>query len=144
VRVYLDNCCFNRPFDDQSQIRVRLESEAKMKIQEEIRSGHLHLAWSYIMDYENSKNPYQERKERIKNWKRYAEIDIQESPELLKAAALLGAHGFQKIDCLHIACAILSECEYFLTTDDGILKRGKVLDNIKIDDPIGFIKEVLS
>ena len=144
MRVYLDNCCFNRPFDDQSQIRVRLESEAKLKIQEEIRSGRLHLTWSYILDYENSKNPYQERKERIKSWKRYAEGDIQESPELLKAANLLKGKGFQKIDCLHIACAILSKCEYFLTTDDGILKRAKVVDNIKIDDPIGFIKEVLS
>ena len=144
MRVYLDNCCFNRPFDDQSQIRVRLESEAKLKIQEEIRSRRLRLTWSYILDYENSKNPYQERKERIKSWKRYAERDIQESPKLLEAANLLKGKGFQKIDCLHIACAILSKCEYFLTTDDGILKRAKVVDNIKIDDPIGFIKEVLS
>ena len=144
MRVYLDNCCFNRPFDDQSQIRVRLESEAKLKIQEEIRSRRLRLTWSYILDYENSKNPYQERKERIKSWNRYAEGDIQESPELLEAANLLKGKGFQKIDCLHIACAILSKCEYFLTTDDGILKRAKVVDNIKIDDPIGFIKEVLS
>lgn len=144
MRVYLDNCCFNRPFDDQSQIRVRLESEAKLKIQEEIRSRRLRLTWSYILDYENSKNPYQERKERIKSWNRYEEGDIQESPELLEAANLLKGKGFQKIDCLHIAGAILSKCEYFLTTDDGILKRAKVVDNIKIDDPIGFIKEVLS
>ena len=54
MRIYLDNCCFNRPFDDQSQIRIRLESEAKLKIQEEIRSGKIQLIWSYILDYENS------------------------------------------------------------------------------------------
>jgi len=29
--IYLDNCCYNRPFDDQSQLRVRLEAEAKLK-----------------------------------------------------------------------------------------------------------------
>lgn len=29
MRVYLDNCCFNRPFDDQRQVRVRLGAEAK-------------------------------------------------------------------------------------------------------------------
>jgi predicted nucleic acid-binding protein len=144
MRIYLDNCCFNRPFDDQVQIRVRLESEAKLKIQEEIRSGHLQLAWSYIVDYENNRNPYQERRERIKNWKKYAESDIQETPELLEKASLLNRKGLSKIDCLHIACAILSGCEYFLTTDDGILLRGKTIANIKIDDPIGFIKEVLS
>jgi hypothetical protein len=144
VRIYLDNCCFNRPFDDQSQIRVRLEAEAKLKIQEEIRSGRLQLTWSYILDYENSRNPYQERREQIRNWKNYAASDIQESSDLLEVANLLNQIGIQKIDCLHIACAILSKCEYFLTTDDGILKCGKEIDDIRIDDPIGFIKEVLS
>lgn len=92
----------------------------------------------------NSKNPYQERKERTKDRKRYADIDLDESPELLKVAAILGEKGFQKIDCLHIACAVLSECQYVLTTDDGILKRGKTVDSIKIDDPIGFIMGVWS
>ena len=56
----------------------------------------------------------------------------------------LNRKGLSKIDSLHIACAILSGCEYFLTTDDGVLLRGKTIANIKIDDPIGFIKEVLS
>jgi hypothetical protein len=43
MRVYLDNCCFNRPFDDQSSLTVRLETEAKLAIQEMIREGHLSL-----------------------------------------------------------------------------------------------------
>ena len=72
IKLYLDNCCFNRPFDDQSQIRIRLETEAKLKIQEEIRSGKFHLVWSYILDYENSRNPFEERKFRISKWKKYA------------------------------------------------------------------------
>ena len=29
MRVYLDNCCYNRPFDEQTQLKVRLETEAK-------------------------------------------------------------------------------------------------------------------
>jgi hypothetical protein len=49
MKLYMDNCCFNRPFDDQSQLRIRLESEAKLKIQEEIRAGNFQLAWSYIL-----------------------------------------------------------------------------------------------
>jgi hypothetical protein len=40
VRVYRDNCCLNRPFDDQRQMRVWLEAEATLYIQEHIRSGH--------------------------------------------------------------------------------------------------------
>ena len=121
MKLYLDNCCFNRPFDDQSQIRIRLESEAKLKIQEEIRTGSFQLAWSYILDYENSKNPFQERKIRISAWKKYAFQNIEESAELLKIANSLNQTGLPKIDSLHIACAIQSKCDYFLTTDDKVL-----------------------
>ncbi|MEW6379973.1 MAG: PIN domain protein [bacterium] len=143
MRIYLDNCC-NRPFDDQSQIRIRLESEAKLKIQEEIRSGHFQLAWSYILDYENGKNPYQERKDRINGWRKYALVDIQESPELIGTANFLKKKGLQKIDCLHVSCAIIAKCDYFLTTDDKILRCAMHIDDIRVNDPIGFIKEALS
>jgi hypothetical protein len=129
MKIYLDNCCFNRPFDDQSQIRIRLESEAKLKIQEEVRSGKVELVWSYILDYENNKNPYQERKVRIVGWKKYAIMDIQENTKLIEMAELLNQTGLQKIDSLHIACAIFAECKYFLTTDDNILRRSKLVVN---------------
>lgn len=65
MQTYLDNCCFNRPFDDQLQLRILLESEAKFKIQENIRSGVFKLIWSYILDYENNINPFRERREQI-------------------------------------------------------------------------------
>jgi len=144
MKIYLDNCCFNRPFDDQSQLRIRLESEAKLKIQEEIRAGRFHLVWSYILDYENGKNPFQERKIRIAAWKKYADLDIQESQELLERANILNQIGLQKIDTLHIACAIISKCSYFLSTDDTILKQRGEIGDINVIDPIAFIKEVLS
>jgi predicted nucleic acid-binding protein len=140
----LDNCCFNRPFDDQTQLRIKLEAEAKLKIQEEIRSGNIQLVWSYILDYENNKNPFQERKRQINGWKEYTELYIEESPEIITNANLLNKEGFQKIDSLHIACAISSKCDYFLTTDDTILKKANAVEKIHITDPIGFIKEVLS
>ncbi len=36
MRIYLDNCCFNRPFDNQNQVKVRLEAEAKLYVQAKI------------------------------------------------------------------------------------------------------------
>jgi len=33
LKLYLDNCCLNRPFDDQIQQRIYLETEAKLFIQ---------------------------------------------------------------------------------------------------------------
>ena len=49
MRIHLDNCCFNRPFDDQSQIRINLEAEAKLKIQSDIQDGIIELVWSYSL-----------------------------------------------------------------------------------------------
>jgi len=66
MRSYLDNCCFNRPFDDQSQIRIRLESEAKLKIQDDIIKGSVNFVWSYILDAENTANPFEERERAIR------------------------------------------------------------------------------
>jgi hypothetical protein len=34
LKIYFDNCAYNRPFDDQTQIRIALETEAKKHIQQ--------------------------------------------------------------------------------------------------------------
>ncbi len=143
MKIYLDNCMFNRPFDEQSHIRIRLETEAKLAIQEEIRRGTYQLIWSYILDYENSKNPFQERKEQIIKWKKYAIADVEENTNIINTAILLNNKGLQKMDSLHIACAIFAKADYFLTTDDKVNKKASTIANIKIADPIDFIKQAL-
>ena len=106
MKIYFDNCCFNRPFDDQLQLRIKLETEAKLKIQEEVRAGNLELAWSYMLDFENDKNPYLERKTRISDWRKYGKLDIQENNQILEYSRSLHVKGFRKIDALHISCAV--------------------------------------
>ena len=142
MKIYLDNCCFNPPYDDQSHIRIRLEAEAKLKIQEDIRNGDLQLVWSYILDYENGKNPFRERKEQIGKWKKYAADDVMESEGVIGKAGILLDKGIRKMDSLHIACAIQAGANFFLTTDDGILKKAALVEQVTITDPIGFVKEV--
>ena len=63
-RLYLDNCCFNRPYDDQTVLKNHLEAEAKIYIQKEILFNRYELAWSYMMDYEIAFNPFAEEKTR--------------------------------------------------------------------------------
>jgi len=98
VRVYLDNCCFNRPFDDQRQTRVRLEAEAKLCIQEHIRSGTLELVWSYMLDFENAANPFEERRTMITGWRQYATLDVEETPLILRHANRLAGMGLKAKD----------------------------------------------
>jgi predicted nucleic acid-binding protein len=142
MKLYLDNCMFNRPFDDQSNINILLEAEAKLKIQENIRLGLYELVWSYILDYENGKNPFQERQEQIGKWKKYANTDIEAGDDIIRLAKALNQLGLKKLDALHVACAISADADYFLTTDKGILKRSEIIKDIQIKDPIGFIREV--
>ena len=49
MRVYLDNCCYNRPFDEQTQLKVRLETEAKMEIQTLMRVGAVEYVCSDML-----------------------------------------------------------------------------------------------
>jgi predicted nucleic acid-binding protein len=141
VRVYLDNCCFNRPFDDQGQIRIRLESEAKLHIQERVSLGEMELAWSYILDYESEANPFEERKRAIARWREHAAVDVEETPALLVRAKELAASGLKAKDALHVACAIASQCDYFVTTDDGVLRRAPSIRDIRVVDPPTFVRE---
>lgn len=41
-------------YDDQSQMRIHLETQAKLHIQDTIRDGEIELVTSYVLDFENS------------------------------------------------------------------------------------------
>ena len=58
MRVYLDNCCYNRPYDDQTSTTISLETQAKLKIQELIKNQKIELVTSYMLAYENNANPF--------------------------------------------------------------------------------------
>jgi predicted nucleic acid-binding protein len=140
MRIYLDNCCFNRPFDNQSSIRVKLETDAKLYIQLLIRAGKLELGWSYILDFENEANPFPERKYTIEKWKQLSTVDIIENTVILLKATTFAKQGIKAKDALHLACAVETKCEYFLTTDDIVQKKMKSTNEIKVLNPIEFIK----
>lgn len=141
MRIYLDNCCFNRPFDNQSQLRIRLETEAKTRIQEYILTNAIELIWSYMLEHENDINPFKERRKSIEKWRQLAKIDIEENNAIIQNANEFINIGLRSKDAIHIACAIYSHCDFFLTTDDKILSKSHLVKEITISDPIEFIKE---
>lgn len=65
IAVYLDNCCFNRPYDDQSQLKVSLEAQAKMYVQKLIVEKKLDFVFSFASIYENNKNPFENKRRTI-------------------------------------------------------------------------------
>jgi len=138
LRLYLDNCCFNRPYDDSSLLKNLLEAEAKMYIQREILQNTFELAWSYILDYEISFNPFSDIKCQILKWKNIATIDILESENVIATAKDIMKKGIKPKDSLHLACSIEAKCDYFVTTDCKILNKSII--GIAIINPIDFIR----
>jgi predicted nucleic acid-binding protein len=141
LKIYLDNCCFNRPYDDQTQERIYLESLAKLHIQQLIIDKKMDFIWSFILEYENGNNPYNIRKENIRNFSfRCVEyVDIANEKEIVAVANDIITSGIKEKDALHLACSIFSSCDYFITTDDRILKF--TTEKIKIINPMQFIIE---
>ena len=69
MRIYLDNCCYNRPFDDQNQLKIAMESAAKLAIQAQMRSGEVEYVWSDELDVEVGDSQFLDRQEKILPWK---------------------------------------------------------------------------
>jgi hypothetical protein len=123
-RIYLDNCCFNRTYDDQANLNVHLEIQAKLFIQNEMLKNTFQLVWSFMMDYEISFNPFHDRKDALLNWKNISIIDIDPTEKILDKGIELNMKKMKKKDALHIACAIEDECEYW-TCSRTYLNVGK-------------------
>ena len=138
MKIYLDNCCFNRPFDDQTQLKINLESQAKLYIQQKILDGKYYLVWSYILDYENDQNPFEIRKNTIAEWRDISELIIKEDDSIIEFSETLFERGIKPKDALHIACAKSGGCTYFITTDKKLLNT--TIESISIISPITFIE----
>ena len=143
MKVYLDNCCFNRPYDNQSQMRISLETQAKLYIQDMIKNKELELAASYMLRFENEQNPYEIRRQAINEYIRNhtsVYIDYDKMEEVLKEAKSIMQTGIKKKDAIHVACAIVAGCDYFLTTDIRLLKYKA--DKIVVENPVDFIQRL--
>ena len=113
MRVYLDSCVFNRLFDEQSQIRIRLETEAILDIRESIVRDEIELAWSYVIDIEIVRNPFPLRRQAAESWKDLSILEVGPSVEIVSEAIELRNKGLRDIDSLHVACAIASKIALF-------------------------------
>ena len=139
TRVYLDNCAYNRPFDHQNQIKIKLETEAKLFIQQGILNGSYELVWSYILEYENNNNKFYDRRNAIYDWKKIAKVHCTENGKIIEYAEGLKNLNIRTKDALHIACSIYANSDYLITTDKQLFNLK--LDDIRIVSPLVFLHE---
>jgi hypothetical protein len=137
MKIYLDNCCFNRPYDDQGQLRIELETKAKLYVQFLIVTGKLDLVVSFVSEDENNTNPFIERKTSIAGFFDFAKVLVEPTQGARDIAKSLETTGIKSKDATHLACAIVGGCDFFLSTDDRLLKARD--ERISIMNPIDFV-----
>jgi len=144
VRLYLDVCCLNRPFDDLSQDRIQFESDAILAIISRCQSGKWTLVSSEAIDLELKKMPDNDKLKKVL-------VLLSASAEriILDETAIKRSKEFQRssikpMDSLHLAVAETSKLDAFLTTDDSLLHRASKMDlHIVVANPVTWFMEVL-
>jgi predicted nucleic acid-binding protein len=144
-KIYLDACCLNRPFDDQTQARIHLEAEAIMMILAQCEAGHWEWLGSEVIDLEIAQTPDPERRRRVGLLASHAHRSIVVGKSEIERAQQFEAWGVSAFDALHLACAESGGADVFLTTDDGLLRKAAAYAGqlrVRVGNPLVWLREV--
>ncbi|MDZ4686628.1 MAG: PIN domain-containing protein [Planctomycetaceae bacterium] len=146
MRLYLDACCLNRPFDDQSQLRVRLEAEAIRTIFQLCTEGLHQWIGSAVLLMELGRTPDEQRRQRTTDLLELADVLAESDPADRARARELALLGFGDFDAAHLATAERLACDVFLTTDDRLIKKAHSLApallRIRAMNPLSWLQEI--
>lgn len=121
--IYLDTCCLNRPYDDQSQPRIQLEAAAVLAILERVTAGDMQLASSSVLQFETHRIADLTRRNGILHFLSYSSSYQPLTTEIEQRGILLNKLGFKRLNALHLATAEALKVDVLLTTDDQLLRR---------------------
>lgn len=140
--IYLDVCCLNRPFDDWSEDRNRLEGEAVIKILKLIKSGEYKLVSSEVIEAELRKMTNLDKLVKIRELLRLVDYQIKLNESINKRSEELEKLGFSLYDSFHVACAESAKIDILLTTDDRLLKKAikyRQILQVNLDNPVTWL-----
>jgi len=142
-KIYMDVCCLNRPFDDQTQDRVFLESEAILAVLSRCRKGEWTLTTSDVVDYELSRLTNIPKLEKIRTLCMAASERIISTKETKTLARKYQAQGVKLMDSYHLALCETHGQDVLLTTDDGFIRAvAKIELDPKVINPVIWLMEV--
>lgn len=145
MKIYLDNCCYNRPFDDQTQERIHLESEAILTVLQRGQSGIYTIVGSDVLQLEIERMHDVVKKQQVKDLYKVSDTHILYTKEIKERAKEIRKQSkIKTFDSLHIASAEMGEVDVMLTTDDKLEKMSGKLDlKIRVMNPLKFAWEVI-
>jgi predicted nucleic acid-binding protein len=143
MRLYIDLSCFNRPFDNQSQERIRRETQAVFDVLRRIVEGSDSLVWSWVLSFENDKHPKPDRRDEIAVWETRSERLIAVNTDLEERTRQIARQGIPALDAAHLASAEAGGAEIMLTCDDVVLRRAPRLGlALRVLNPVAYLSEV--
>ncbi|CAN2047463.1 PIN domain-containing protein [Candidatus Magnetomoraceae bacterium gMMP-1] len=144
MRIYFDTCCLNRPFDDQTQNRIHLESEAIIMIMNKLYKSEWKWIGSQVLEIEIENIPHIEKRLYLSKLLNFIhELLIIQNKDVERGKQIEKI-GFKPFDAMHIACAERGNVDIFLTTDDKLFKladKSKNILNIKVSNPLKWLME---
>jgi hypothetical protein len=145
MKVYLDVCCLSRLFDDQSQDKIRLETESIIGILKRCADSEWALIGSDILSLEISKNPDSIKRQKVSRLHEGADFMTKYNMEIKSRAGQFRKFGVKLFDSLHLASAEYADADVFLTTDINLIKAVARSDiKIRVANPLNFYMEVLN
>ena len=133
---------YNRPFDDQSQVRIKLETIAINAVLKIIKDRKFTLMWSFMLEFENSLNPYDDVRMEIEMVSKLAAEYVEMSDEIFASAKEMESAGIKPRDAIHLACAANGKADWFITCDDKLIKKGRFIKNdVTVINPVDFIRK---
>ena len=135
--LYLDNSALNRPFDDQTQPRIWLETLALSLVLQMTEAGEIDLIKSPIHFLENNQSQLAVRRQWVEHCIHLARNEATLDDTVKFRANDLQRGGLKPLDALHVACAETAGASYFLTCDDRLIRR--YAGKIAVLNPLDFV-----
>ena len=145
LKLYLDNCCYSRPFDDIKQEKINLEANALENIFRKHINKEIKIYGSIAIDFEISKIKSDNKRRQVEDLYDAMELTaIDYSKEIKQRAIELKQYNIKDMDSLHLAFAESKDVDYFITTDRLLINASKRTNlKFKVINPIEFIMEVI-
>ena len=144
MRIYLDNCCLQRPLDDQTHPRIRVETEAVFVVLAAVQAGEQVLLGSEALEYEVGRIPDDARKAEVLSVLALASERLQLTDAVESFALQMEQQGLGTMDAIHLALASAAKADFFCTCDDQLLRKAQAIQGLscKVTSFLGLVPEV--
>ena len=145
MRIYFDCCCYNRPFDDLTQLRVRLEAEAVLAILGVMQDNGWVLVSSDVLDLELSNIKNITKRSKVIELCNLAHEKILTTEAIALRADELQIFGMKALDSFHIAIAEYSNIDILFSTDDKLVSlANRISLSVRVANPLKWLPEVMA